>query len=357
MRSVPPAERMDKTFTKWSSSHPLTQVVLTSLRRRSTQAIGWLINSASHFSSAVRPRLSLAALCLVLLAASAASQPRPSRLAILDLGKASTASRAAAAIRETLQSAEKVPNGREFTVIDRDQANAAALGAGFDGSLNLTTQQARDIGSAIDCDFYFIGEAQTLLRSPSTKPPYYESYAAIFLVSARTGRLVLWERPAVQRPAFEEAEKALLAILSSGETRYTYTVAMRRAQEDETAERASAVASGAQIIEVMSDDDSDPSGNVNAPRPYRRWKPPYPETAARAEVEATVDVLVDIDARGEVGRLEIARWAGYGLDQSVIDTVRQMHFFPAMRDGVAIPMRVLLRYNFRKPPPDKKSQD
>jgi len=74
------------------------------------------------------------------------------------------------------------------------------------------------------------------------------------------------------------------------------------------------------------------------------------ESAARAEVEATVDVLVDIDARGEVGRVEIARWAGYGLDQSVIDTVKQMHFFPAMRDRVSIPMRVLLRYNFRKPP-------
>jgi len=83
-------------------------------------------------------------------------------------------------------------------------------------------------------------------------------------------------------------------------------------------------------------------------------KPPYPETAARAEVEATVDVLVDIDARGEVGRVEIARWAGYGLDQAVIDTVRQLHFFPAIRDGTAIPMRVLLRYNFRKPPIEKR---
>jgi len=27
-----------------------------------------------------------------------------------------------------------------------------------------------------------------------------------------------------------------------------------------------------------------------------------------------------------------------------------MHFFPAQREGKAIPMRVLLRYNFRKPP-------
>ena len=125
---------------------------------------------------------------------------------------------------------------------------------------------------------------------------------------------------------------------------------MRRAQEDERAERVAAIENSPAIIEVMSDDDSETNKDVRAPRPYRRLKPPYPQTAAIAEVEATVDVLLDIDARGEIGRVEIARWAGYGLDQSVIDTVRQMHFFPAMRDGVAIPMRVLLRYNFRKPP-------
>ncbi len=240
--------------------------------------------------------------------------------------------------------------GREFDIIDPDQTRAAARGAGFEGSLNLTLQQARDLGAAMGCDFYFIGEAQTVRRSSSTRPIYFESYATIFLVSARTGRLVLWERPTVQRDSPEESEKALLAILSTEETRQRYVVALRRAQEDERAERVAAIENSPAIIEVMSDDVSDANKDVRAPRPYRRLKPPYPETAAIAEVEATVDVLLDIDARGEVGRVEIARWAGYGLDQSVIDTVRQMHFFPAMRDGVAIPMRVLLRYNFRKPP-------
>ena len=86
------------------------------------------------------------------------------------------------------------------------------------------------------------------------------------------------------------------------------------------------------------------------PRPFRRLVPAYPETAARAEAEATVDVLVDLDAKGEVTRVEVARWAGFGLDQSTIETVRRMHFFPAMRNGVAVPLRVLLRYNFRNPP-------
>ena len=295
----------------------------------------------------------MAPLWLLLLVSPAMAQSRPTRLAVLDFGKEPTGLRTARAIRETLLATEP---GHDFIVVDRDQTNAAALGAGFDGLLNLTTQQARDIGSAMDCDFYFIGEAQTLLRSPSIKPTYYESYATIFLVSARTGRLVLWQRPTVQRDAPAESEKALLAILSSAETRQTYFGAMRRAQEEERTERVAAVTSALQIIDVMSDDDSDAGQQVRAPRPYRRLKPPYPETAARAEVAATVDVLVDIDARGEVGRIEIARWAGYGLEQSVMDTVRQMHFFPAMREGVAIPMRVLLRYNFRKPPLPNRSQ-
>ena len=294
-----------------------------------------------------RCRLLFAPLCLLLLTSSVISQTRPVRLAILDFGKDRTGLRAATAIRDTLQPKEEA---RGTAVFDRDQTNAAARGAGFEGSLNLTIQEARDIGAAIGSDFYFIGEAQTLRRVPSTKPAYYESYATVFLVSARTGRLVLWERPSVQRDTPEESEQALLAILSAVEARQRYLLAVRRALEDERAERITAVENSARVIEVMSDDQSNDNQEVRAPRPYRRLKPPYPESAARAEVEATVDVLVDIDARGEVGRIEIARWAGYGLDQSVIDTVRQMHFFPAMRDGTAIPMRVLLRYNFRKPP-------
>lgn len=298
----------------------------------------------------VRNRLALWSLCLLLLTLTASAQSRPVRLAVLDFGKDPTGLRAAAAIRETLHPKDEQ---REFTVLDRDQASAAALGAGFEGSLNLTIQQARDLGTTMDCDFFLIGEAQTLRRSPSTKPVYYESFATVFLVSARTGRLVLWEMPTAQRDTPAGSEKALLTILASAETRQRYLNALSSAQEAERAERITAVESGARVIEIMSDDNGDTTQEVRAPRPYRRVKPPYPETAARAEVEATVDVLVDIDARGEVGRVEIARWAGYGLDQSVTETVKQMHFFPAMRDGVAIPMRVLLRYNFRKPPPEQ----
>jgi TonB family protein len=61
-------------------------------------------------------------------------------------------------------------------------------------------------------------------------------------------------------------------------------------------------------------------------------------------------VLVAISAAGEVNDVQVVRWAGFGLDDITVATVRQMHFFPAMKNGTAIPLRVLLRYNFRKPP-------
>ena len=287
----------------------------------------------------------LIALPLV-FAVLADAHPQTIHVAVLDFGASVTGAGVANALRLVFTD----DPAKQFALIDKDLATAAARGSGFQGSVNLTTQEARDIGAAIGCEFFFVGDAQTLRRSPSTGPAYFESYASIFIVSARTGRLILWERPLERRDTPAEAEQALLQVLASGETRQRYQVEIQRALEDERAQREAAIEKPASIIEVMSEDDKVENKDTRPPRPYRRPKPPYPESAARAEVEAVVDVLVDVDARGEISRMEIARWGGYGLDQSVIDTVKQMHFFPAMRDGVAIPMRVLLRYNFRKPP-------
>ena len=295
------------------------------------------------------PAIVLFALALTCVAQNS---PRRIRIALLDFGNSPNGHRVADRLAEALASNGRTTSNRDdaLQVIDRDWARAAALGAGYRSSLNLTLPEARDLGSAIGCDFFFTGKAGTERRTPADGPPYFEAYAAIYLVSARTGKLTLWEWRSAKRPTAEEAEKILLQELVAEDTLRRYRRQIQRAREDEQAERASAIESNVPVIEALSDDHSDAGNGVQAPRPYRRLKPPYPDSAARAEIEATVDVLVDIDARGEVGRVEIARWAGYGLDQSVVDTVRQLHFFPAQRDGAAIPIRVLLRYNFRKPP-------
>lgn len=276
------------------------------------------------------------------------AQPKATlHVAVLDLGSAATGTRAAEALRNDLLD-------RSIVLIDQNLAMAAARGSGFQGSLNLSTEEARDIGAAIGCDFFVMGDAQTLARSPSSGANYFESYAAIFIISARTGRLVLWERPSEKRATAAAAEEALLRTLAGSDAAMRYRAAIVRAAATESNERTAAIESPAATIDVMSDDDQ-ANSDTRAPRPYRRFKPPYPPAAAEAEIEATVDVLLDIDARGEIGKIEIARWAGYGLDQSVVDTVKHMHFFPAMREGNPIPMRVLLRYNFHRTPPDQST--
>ncbi len=268
------------------------------------------------------------------------SPARKIKLALLDPGTAETAGRVA-------DDLERLLKGTTVDVLDRTESRMAARGNGYGGSLNLTLEEARDLGSAIDCDFYIVGDAQTLRRSSSARPVFFESYASIFIVSSRTGRLILWDRPSFEAASAGDAEKQLLAELPPRASRYT--AAILAAAESERNEREFAVTHGTPIIEEAPDESSSETKGLRLPAPYKRIRPPYPDTAARAEAEAVVDVLVDLDSAGEVIRVEIARWGGFGLDEATVNTVRQMHFRPATRDGVAQPVRVLLRYNFLKP--------
>jgi TonB family protein len=270
---------------------------------------------------------------------------RPATVAVLDFGD-STLARLA-----TEKLSAKLRQQAGLVILDRDQVRAAAHGAGYAGSISLSLSEARDLGAALGCDFFVLGDAQTLRRSPSTGPVYFESYASVFLVSARTGRLIRWERPNFRAATPAAAEQALFLQLSTDNSSPPYVISIHRAQDDERGERELTTAEQVPVIEAAPDDDkSAEAAGLRLPRPYRRLVPPYPDSAAVAEAEATVDVLVDLDAEGEVTRVEVERWAGFGLDEATIDTVRRLHFFPAKRDGVAIPIRVLLRYNFRKPP-------
>ncbi|HVF58179.1 MAG TPA: TonB family protein [Pyrinomonadaceae bacterium] len=282
-------------------------------------------------------------------------EPRP-RVAVLDFGQTETGRRAADALSSSLSA------DRYVRLVDRSLGRDAARGAGYAGSLNMTLAEARDLGAAVDCDFLITGDAQTVRRSPSASPAYNEAYASIFVVSARTGQLVRWLRPHREATTAEEAEKLLLEEVRAA-ARICRRDIMRR-QEDEQARRRADEERTARedaTVEKVTIEDAPEEGTpaaegVRLPEPYRRLRPAYPDTAAEAEAEATVDARVEIGADGEVGRVEIVRWAGFGLDEAVVNTVRQMHFRPAMRDGAPFPVRVLLRYNFRRPPKPTERQ-
>jgi len=266
-----------------------------------------------------------------------------SSVSVMDFGQSETGKFVAEKVRAQLRT------GGEFLVADADLTRSAAMGIGYAGSLNLSTEEARDLGAALASDFYILGEARVQRRSSFEKPVYFEAYCTVFLVSSRTGRLLSWWRPSFNN---DEPRKAYALLLQNvADLSYSLTIAMRRANEDERLERTVIPTSPATLIEIAPDDEKVAEAKgTRLPRPYRRLRPEYPKTAALADAEATVDVAVDIGSDGEVAEVQVVRWAGFGLDQATIDTVKQMHFFPAMKNGVAIPMRVLLRYNFRKPP-------
>ena len=266
-------------------------------------------------------------------------------VSVLDFGNASFAKLAAETLRARLRSSG------ETVVADPDLSRAAAKGIGYSGSLNLTLSEARDLGAALATEFYIIGDAQTLRRSSFQSPVYYESYCSIFLVSARTGQLLLWERPSFENNEATTAEAKLSQYLSSDDLRRRLIEAVKQAHSDERLKRTILSAAAEAVIEEAPEDEKTAEiQGIRLPRPYRRLRPAYPDTAARADAEATVDVVVDVGTDGEVDDIQIVRWAGFGLDETTVATVRQLHFFPAMKNGNPIPMRVMLRYNFRKPP-------
>jgi TonB family protein len=284
-----------------------------------------------------------AAVSVTSAGAAQQSDNRQIAIAILDFGKTPTGRAASDRMALLLAGAKGI------SILDRDLVRVAARGAGYEGSLNLALPEARDLGAAIGCDLYLLGDAQTIRRSKSTGD-YFESYASLFLVSTRTGRLIAWERPSFEAASAGDAEKKLLDDLSGAERRDRYLGEIHSANETEQRERELTPAAAPPVIEEAADDEAtNQARGLRLPRAFRRLKPTYPDSAARADAEGTVDVLVDLDQQGDVTRVEIARWAGFGLDEATVATVRQMHFFPALRDGTPIPLRVLLRYNFKRP--------
>jgi TonB family protein len=266
-------------------------------------------------------------------------------VSVLDFGSTPVAKQSTDILRARLRSSGQV------VVADADLSRAAAKGIGYSGSLNLSLVEARDLSAALASEFFIIGDAQTLRRSSFEKPVYYESYCSIFLVSGRSGRLLLWERPSFENAEATKAESELSQSLSDDSFTRRVVELIKKNHEDERIQRTALNTSPEPLIEEAPDDEKTAEvQGIRLPRPFRRLRPEYPPSAARAEAEATVDVAVDVKADGEVGDIQIVRWAGFGLDESTVATVRQLHFFPAMKNGTPVPMRVLLRYNFRKPP-------
>lgn len=226
-----------------------------------------------------------------------------------------------------------------FKILDDSLSEAAFSAIETGNPFNQTTAEAKNIGARIGCNYFILVKNETLRRSSFQKNEYYESYAVIYVVSSRTGKLVFSKLNSVEEDLPSRAETKLSE--SVGELAKEISREIKAAEIKETNETTNAK------INDLPDENSKEAEGFRPPLPYRRIKPEYTRLADFYNIAATVDILVDVGADGGILRTEIVRWAGFGLDESVEKTVRQMNWRAADHNGKSMAMRVLLRYNFK----------
>ena len=81
------------------------------------------------------------------------------------------------------------------------------------------------------------------------------------------------------------------------------------------------------------------SKNMNPPR--------YPPAAARAQIEGTVILVIDVDANGNVTNVSVEKSSrNRDLDRAAIEAARRWSFSPAMQNGKPAAGRVRVPVDF-----------
>jgi TonB family protein len=233
----------------------------------------------------------------------------------------------------------------KLELIDEGLTRVAAKGAGYDGSLNLSRDEARALGQSLGCDFYILGKLQVSRRLATGEQFYFEALAGLFIVETRTGRLVKFEFERARGDDEKETYKSLIELIKKGWRRYAD--AINSARESLASEIGGLGQRREPAIEILTDGAE--GKGIHQPVFYQRLKPAYTEQAELAGIAGTVELEAVFGEDGNIGEIEVRRWAGFGLDESAITTVRLLRFKPAERDGKRLTIRGLVRYNFRRP--------
>jgi TonB family protein len=290
--------------------------------------------------------LILTAIALCVSEYTAARQPSaPLRVALIGLKwpEGTKGSQAARLVEASL--AEALTLDLRVMIMDGAQSRPALAGVGYDGSTNLSNEEARRVGSALGCDFFIIGKAETLTRSEREKQSHEETLIALMIVDGRSGQLAVFDLIAEKSTTTEASLQGAAKTLSARATDYVDRIVAFRAARSRIQAHSS---SADDPVEDIPDEGSSRSVGFNSPEFLNRVKPEYTNEADRANVSATVEATAVFRRNGQVGEVEIIRWAGYGLDESAARAIRQLKFKPATRDGRPVSVRAVVRYNFRR---------
>jgi TonB family protein len=261
------------------------------------------------------------------------------RIALIGLAKANAP--VESALVEALNSDSRV------TLIDSSIVKPALAGVGYDGSINMSKDEARRLGAAVGCDFFIIGKSETLTRSQREKESHEVAYAGVMFVDGRTGALAVFDFVTENAATREAASSGLLRTLASHRNGYVDRMIEFRRSMSETL-RPNRDPHPPEIIEDLPAEDSPRAVGFVSPEFLNRVKPEFTAEAESADIYATVELMVVFRSDGEVGTIEVTQWAGFGLDESAEKAIHQLKFKPATRDGKPVSVRALIRYNFRR---------
>jgi hypothetical protein len=234
----------------------------------------------------------------------------------------------------------------EISLVEPGLIDAAIRGIGYGGSINMPTVEARGLGGAIGCDFFVVGKSEVLTRSDRGGESHEEAYVAILIADSRTGRLALSDFVRSKAPSRDEAVDRVVMDLASRIPGYAGRLSVLRSP---VAIKTTAQATGAsELVEDIPEEGSARAEDFTPPQFINRVKPTYTPEADLADVTATVDASAVFRSSGEVGEVEITRWAGFGLDETSEKAIRMLKFKPATRAGRPVTVRASIRYNFRR---------
>ncbi len=233
-------------------------------------------------------------------------------------------------------------------IVEPALLHPALTALGYEGSLNMSTDEARRLGSAIGCDFFVIGKAEVVTRSERAKESHQEGLLAVMIVDGRSGTLAVFDLLIEKAQSSEKAVTAVSKALAARASGYVDQMIQFRASRESISPSPAIQRAEFERLEDMPLEGSRQAVGFKPPEFLSRVKPEYTAEAERADVNATVEVMVVLRSSGEVGEAEITRWAGFGLEDSALRAIRQLKFNPATRNGQPVSVRAMIRYNFRR---------
>ncbi len=118
-----------------------------------------------------------------------------------------------------------------------------------------------------------------------------------------------------------------------------------------------ALCSGVAFAQESPDGGNSDLPIIEPPKIVHYVEADYPPEAREQGIEASVDLLVELDERGNVVDVTVDHRTGRGFDEAAVAAVKKMTFSPARTNAGAVAVAFPFTYVFDLPNPDGEAED